>query len=89
MIACTEPLFKYCLLRYPFETAVASLGSSLSACIENIDIRGPCMVSYLGRATQALNVHYILAISLCNRFELLPKTLMAFASSPVLPITTN
>ncbi|KAF4671561.1 hypothetical protein FOL46_000242 [Perkinsus olseni] len=28
---------------YPFESAVASMASSLSACIENIDIGGPCM----------------------------------------------
>ncbi|EER11592.1 bifunctional purine biosynthesis protein, putative [Perkinsus marinus ATCC 50983] len=29
---------------YPFEEAVASMSSDFSACIENIDIGGPCMI---------------------------------------------
>ncbi|EER06774.1 bifunctional purine biosynthesis protein, putative [Perkinsus marinus ATCC 50983] len=29
---------------YPFEDAVASMSSDFSACIENIDIGGPCMI---------------------------------------------
>ncbi|KAF4675678.1 hypothetical protein FOL47_007450 [Perkinsus chesapeaki] len=29
---------------YPFENAVTTMGSSLPACIENIDIGGPCMI---------------------------------------------
>ncbi|EER05956.1 bifunctional purine biosynthesis protein, putative, partial [Perkinsus marinus ATCC 50983] len=41
---------------YPFETAVASLGSSLSACIENIDIRGPCMIRAVAKNSHGVCV---------------------------------
>ncbi|EER17936.1 bifunctional purine biosynthesis protein, putative, partial [Perkinsus marinus ATCC 50983] len=58
---------------YPFETAVASLGSSLSACIENIDIGGPCYTDRIRAA--AKNSHGVCVITSPSDYDELVREL--------------